>query len=79
MGYKYYVVKEELYSDHEGGYTAYGIAVQYKHTVYTTVSDISTDIKKVQTLADYCNRLQLYPKQLREVVEDFLTEQHLQF
>ena len=72
MIFEYYVIEETFKSETETEYVAYGIAVKLEDSVIDTVSDISTDKVKVWALVRLCNRQNLHPMQLREVVEDML-------
>ena len=72
MVYAYYIVEEIRFITSKNEFTTYGISVSSEGLVLNTISDISTDYAFVKSLADLCNRLQLHPMQLKEVVEDFL-------
>lgn len=72
MIFEYYVIEETFKAEPETEYVAYGIAVEFEGSVIDTASDISTDKAKVLALAELCNRQNLHPMQLKEVVEDML-------
>ena len=59
-------------------HVTYGIAARVPSGIgnvgstIVAVSDISTDVAKVDALIERCNRLALSPVHLHDVVEDFL-------
>lgn len=75
--YKYIVVKSE-YINGDRTRIGYGIAVVEEYdgsvSVLDSVSDISLDIESVEGLVELCNRAELDPIHLYEVVSDFLGE-----
>ena len=75
--YKYVVVKNE-YINGDRTRMGYGIAVvedcDGNVSVLDSVSDICLDVKSVEGLVELCNRAELDPIQLNEVVSDFLGE-----
>lgn len=72
--YSYSVVKERIFSDTLGEYTAYGIRVTHNGTDVDLISDISTDPKKADQLAKLCTDGQLDPIHIPDVIEDFLVD-----
>ena len=72
MTFEYCIIKETLKTEAETEYVTYGIAVKLEDSIINSVSDISTDEAKVLALAELCNRQNLHPMQLKEVVEDIL-------
>jgi len=68
----------ETYSIGDTTRISYGIAV-YAHaecdgtaTVILSVRDVSADKEKIDELVSLCNRLQLDPEHLFDVIDDFL-------
>ena len=75
-----YAVAEEKYALGEEKRTSYGI-VAYANaeqdgtaTIVTSVRDITSDNHRLIKLVDDCNRLELSPLHLPDVVEDFLSD-----
>lgn len=73
-----YALSEEIYRLGNDKRVAYGI-VAYANaeldgtaTVISSVRDISSDRQAITGLIDQCNRLQLSPVHLQDIVEDFL-------
>ena len=73
-----YSITTEVYSFENDSRTAYGI-VAYDHaesndapTVLVSFSDVCSDYQKLKELVDLCNRLNLSPIHLYDVLEDFL-------
>lgn len=73
-----YAVDEEKYALGNDSRTSYGI-VAYANaeqdgtaTIVTSVRDITSDNHRLIKLVDDCNRLELSPLHLPDVVEDFL-------
>jgi len=75
--YKYVVVKSE-YINGDSTRIGYGIAVVEECdgnvSVLDSISDICFDVKSVERLVELCNRAELSPIHLHEVVSDFLGE-----
>lgn len=71
---EFYTVKESLYSEEAGSFTAYGIGVcendQCKKKILEYIPNIFLDKQKAEQLVAKCNRLQLDPLHLFNVVED---------
>ncbi|MBQ8850428.1 MAG: hypothetical protein IJ011_08875 [Clostridia bacterium] len=72
--YRYEAVREELYSDEIGEYTAYGIAVYLGNTRVEFISDLTNDQGEICSLVNKCNENQLDAVHVYDVVEDFLAE-----
>lgn len=72
--FRYIVFQEKLYLKNYGEYYSFGIRVTSSGSInlVDTVSDISTDFRVVQTLADLCNMCSLDPVHLNEVIENIL-------
>ncbi len=75
-----YGVSEEIYSLDNKTRISYGI-VAYADAktdgivaIVASVRDISPDKQKIELLAEQCNRLELSPIHLPDVVADFLAE-----
>ena len=75
-----YGVSEEHYSLDNKIRISYGI-VAYADTgasgiaaIVASVRDISPDKQKIELLAEQCNRLELSPIHLPDVIADFLAE-----
>lgn len=69
---KYKLIKEHLFHPHIGEYKAYGIAAYNGHKLINKISDISISRQEVRRLCRLCNKLQLAPEHIGEVIEDFL-------
>ncbi len=73
-----YGVTEEVYSLRGNSRKAYGIAAysnaQYDGTatVLASVNDISAERGKLEKLVQICNRSELSPIHLNDVIDDFL-------
>lgn len=70
--YIYKVVEENLQNCEFGSYIAYGIAVCFKSTniIIISISDVFLEKEKAEKLVELCNKNNLEPIHLREVVED---------
>ncbi len=72
----YIPLKERLFAPELGHYTSCGILVLERtdegFVYHTFVSDVYTDCKAVCKLTALCNREQLCPVHLMDVIEDFL-------
>lgn len=76
MRYKYSVIKG-IYTNNEGEeYTAYGVVLFKKsnkrYTAIKIVQDIFFDYKKAKDFVVLCNRNELSPIHLDDVIEDIL-------
>ena len=75
-----YGITEEIYALGENRRVSYGIAayadaeVDSTATILTIVNDITGDRSKLIQLVEMCNRLELSPVHLIDVVENFLAE-----
>ena len=72
MSYLYVPLEESCFTDDAGEYISYGIAVTDDGGDAGKVSDVSTDLELVREICEKCNRGQLDPLQLREVIEDHI-------
>ncbi len=77
MKIEYSVIKTSyLYNKEEKA--VYGIAVlqteENETVLEDAVYDISSDLEGISALADKCNKLELSPLHLREVIEDYFGE-----
>lgn len=70
--YRYTAVCEKLYSDELGEYESYGIEIRKNGELVCRVSDISTDKDELERLAELCEREELSPIHIYDVIEDFL-------
>ena len=70
-----YILCRETYKTKRSERIAYGIAAYAKNTKTCVVRlhDITSDKDALTRLVLLCNRLQLSPIHLHDVVEDFLT------
>lgn len=72
----YLPVKQQLYQEDLGNYTSYGIAAwalpAMQRTPCVFIPDVTQDRKAAKHLSVQCTVGQLDPKQLEDVVEDFL-------
>ena len=70
--FKYSIFKENM-SNEDGEYTSFGITIEDSNgDVIKSITDISTDEIVVRDLCERCNKGQLHPIHLYDVVEDFL-------
>lgn len=73
-----YGIIEERYTLNDRSRIAYGIAayadveIDATATIVASIHDITSDLCDVITLADICNRMNVPPQYLRDVVEDYL-------
>ena len=73
--YRYVPIQQTMESEDVGTYSTFGIQVlRVEETVIDLISDVSTDLKEVQRLADLCTERQLSPEHIRDVVDDFLND-----
>ena len=74
--YKYSVFVEMLKNEDSVAYTAYGIVVcsmeDNERKEVLKISDVSSDKSRVEELVDLCNKEQLEPIHIYDVIEDFL-------
>lgn len=75
--FRYVAVEENLLSEDGEAYVSYGIRAQAGTKQIAYVSDISTDCKKVQHLANLCTEMTLDPLHLPDVIDDFLVQESL--
>lgn len=74
--YNYNIFVEVLKNEDSGAYTSYGIVVcsmennQRKEVL--RVSDVSTKKERIENLIDLCNKEQLEPVHIYDVIEDCL-------
>ena len=68
----YKIRLDQLKDEDIGRYISYGIDVVENEAVLRSVKDITTDEARLSGLVDLCNKLQLSPVQLDDVIEDFL-------
>ncbi len=66
-----YTLTEEKKILEEQEYVAYGIRYNSEYCI----DDVSADKEAVKRLVANCNKYELDPVHLRDVVEDFLTEE----
>ncbi len=73
-----YGITEEIYALGEDKRTSYGIAayadadIDSTATILAIVNDITDDRSKLIQLVELCNRLELSPDHLIDVVESFI-------
>lgn len=74
--YNYSVFVEMLKNEDSVAYTAYGIVVcsmeDNERKEVLKISDVSADKSRVEELVDLCNKEQLEPVHIYDVIEDFL-------
>ena len=69
----FYKIRQDQLKDEDiGRYISYGIDVVENEAILRSVKDITTDEARLSGLVDLCNKLQLSPVQLDDVIEDFL-------
>ena len=70
-----YILCRETYKSKRSERITYGIAAyaEDKQTCITKLHDITSDQNALAELVSLCNRLQLSPIHLHDVIEDFLT------
>ena len=75
---EFYTVKESLYSEEAGSFTAYGIGVrednQSSKITLQYIPNVFLDRQKAERLAAMCNYLKLDPLHLFDVVEDAVSD-----
>ena len=75
---EFYTVKEVLYSEDVGSFTAYGIGVcnnnQNERETLEYIPDVFLDQQRAEQFVILCNRLQLDPIHLFDVVEDAVAD-----
>ena len=73
-----YIVVESVYRNGDDTRKSYGVAAIDTHDkcsiVLKTISDISSDLSKVEDLARKCNMLKLDVCHLYDIVEDYLND-----
>lgn len=73
-----YGIIQEIHSLGGKSRTSFGIATYAAHdidgtaTIIASVSDISGDLQRLSDFTDTCNRLELSPVHLYDVIEDFI-------
>ena len=72
--YLYETVRQELRTDELGRYVTYGIRVSLDGRQLELVSDVTTDERAAQRLANLCTSEQLDPIHLNDVIEDLLVD-----
>ena len=76
--FQYRPVPQTVFSEELGSYIeTYGICAQRLGVELLLISDVSTDLEKVQRLADILTANDLYPEHLLDVIEDFLADEDL--
>ena len=72
----YFPVKQQLYQEDLGNYVTYGIAAWRISSLHTSacafISDVTLNHRAAVDLCRRCTLGQLDPKQLEDVVEDFI-------
>lgn len=72
----YFPIKQQLYQEDLGNYVAYGIAAWRIPSLHPSpcafISDVTLDRRAAVDLCCRCTLGQLDPKQLEDVVEDFI-------
>lgn len=72
----YFPVKQQLYQEDLGNYVTYGIAAWRIFSLHPSpcafISDVTPDRRAVVHLCWQCTVGQLYPRQLKDVIEDFI-------
>ena len=69
---EYLSKSETIYDEDIGSYVSYGITVRCDGEEILTISDVSTDRKKVERLAELCNDKGLSVCHIYDVIEDIL-------
>ena len=72
--YQYVPVQETLSNDELGTYVTFSLSVRTVEEEISFVSDITTDYEKIKHLADLCTAKKLDPIQLKDVIEDFISD-----
>ncbi len=68
-----YITHEEIKTSEDGNkYVCYGINVYENNNLVKSLSDVFLDKVSAENFADMCNRCQLHPIHLSDVVEDYL-------
>ena len=69
---KYFCIKQELFNEYIGTYQSYGIEAYNDKISVCFVSDISTNQKLVENLANICTINNLSFSHIYDVIEDLL-------
>ena len=72
--YVYEAVREVLISEELGKYVTYGIRCSRNLREIAFVSDVSADAADIELLVDLCNKEQLEPIHLYDVIEDHFAD-----
>ena len=67
---EFYTMKESLCSEDVGSFTTYGIGVCENNQRLEYISDVFLDQQKAKQFVVLCNRLQLDPLHLSDVIKD---------
>ena len=72
---RYRVIKETLWMEYVGSFTAYGIVAEKQQGAewmpVAYVGDVTLSPHEAQALADLCQQVELEPIHLADIVEDF--------
>ena len=71
---RYLVLSQVLKNEDGDEYTAYGITVMSGEREMVSIPDISTNYEDMRRLAEACEKNELDPIHINDVVEDFLAE-----
>ena len=71
-GVKYRIIKEKLHSEDVGEYTAYGLEMYAKSGACYRISDKTVSYFKIRDLCRKCNKLNVSPINIYEIIDDFI-------
>ena len=68
-----YELLEEQFTDPESGvYTAYGVVVKIDGQIFCSISDVFLDLAFAEQMISMCNKQNLSPVHLDDLIEDIL-------
>ena len=71
-GVKYRIIKEKLHREDLAVYTAYGLEVCANSGACYRISDITVSYFKIRDLCRKCNKLNVSPINIYEIIDDFI-------
>ena len=75
MLYLYKLREDEVYDEESVVHTAWGVTVSDAHgEVLRSIGDVFLDKKRAEAFVEKCNKSQLSPIHLLDVIEDVLAE-----
>lgn len=68
----YSICESRFHNDEIGDYTSYDIALKRDDTIILNVSDVFVNREKAENFVFLCNKLELSPIHLYDVLDDIL-------